>query len=409
MSSNNQNNSEDRSERFADETTEHLNLVPETVSSFMEPEMMASLINLVLQHSSQTDVQDFLLNFPERIRNLCRVFDAPVFTMPPGFVRPADPLHPEYISLIPPETLAHMRSTYPFLPDSEIMEEALDALSMGDMPVMITLPGYNKPFTFPPTPELMGDIRYKYPFLSDSEILEQYLNAVGKLQIIKNDLDYRTNRSVESQWRRDFRTNPSPPFGIACISSEDMISMEEVIVLSEQGKWSGTLTRVDRFDHYTSSGPYVRLIMAISADYRCLRSCWSMITTGRGPLTIPDFFHVMDFTSNWLYTNHPSRRFVFIFDPLLAVNHDAIQRLLEPRGHRMIYRPPNSDGDSPIQQYFEEMNDGIYSSLVTSSSAVDVSRTLKQAIESVEDFFPYFHQCGYVPIREFGDMHVPVC
>ena len=266
---------------------------------------------------------------------------------------------------------------------------------------------------------LLATFRCKYPHANCYELIAFIWNTWGRYQdpprfydpsqITRAEQNIGLSRKRAAKtarqantprvqnWRHNYWNCPLP-LGIANVRACDMIDMDEAVVTANEATrkyGKGFLfERVRYYGPYAREGGSVRLIMGISGDAQ-LGYRWAEIEEQRGGTTFLEFYNMVDRISLYLQQQQPGRLFVFLMDNLNVHHNPMISMLLLNRGHAVVYRPPYTPEDGPIEFVFNVLESELVAKMPTISNAADVRRTLEEKVQGMTEFSRYFHHCGY--------------
>ena len=237
-----------------------------------------------------------------------------------------------------------------------------------------------------------------FRFYSHSQIsrAEDILNLKGKRG---STTAYQAFLPVNVMKRWRFFNLPYP-LGIADIRREDMIDVDEAGIFLESsarrnGKAHSTVRVVSR-------GPYSKtekwnLMMGVSGEEgtpqnpsRRWRTMWL-----RGGTTIERVLEFLNVVLAELGHGTPQRRYTFLMDNLSSHHNGAVAALIYGHGHRLVFRAPYYPTDAPIEYVFNSLQSVLRSNVHNIRDAGTLLHEINSAIASMDDFAPYFINCGY--------------
>ena len=151
-----------------------------------------------------------------------------------------------------------------------------------------------------------------------------------------------------------------------------------------------------------SRGPYSKtekwnLMMGISGEEggvenpsRRWRTLWL-----RGGTTIERVLEFVNVVLEDIGHATPERRYCFTMDNLAAHKNAAVAALIHGHGHRLVFRAPYYPMDGPIEYAFNTLQGLLRSNMHNIHDAPSLLNEIGNAIGAMDDFEPYFLNCGF--------------
>ena len=235
---------------------------------------------------------------------------------------------------------------------------------------------------------LLGNQEYANRFFSPSQLCraEKGIKVTTK-RGSKTANDAMKPENV--QRRKDFWTLDYP-YGIANISTEDMIDIDEADVYPHQtNRKTGKSAQGERV---RETGTYTRdnklnLLMAVSGGAQGHR--WYELWEGEGT-TNERFLDFIERILNDIGPGTEQRRFCFTMDNLTAHVNPMVYQAIDAAGHMIVLRAPYYPVDGPIEYVFNIIQNLLCVLYMREINDMETLRVkMQQVIASFTDFRAY--------------------
>ena len=190
------------------------------------------------------------------------------------------------------------------------------------------------------------------------------------------------------------------PYGIANIHREDMIDCDQAGIFLETVNRSGG--KAHKTVRVVSRGPYSKtqkwnVMLGVSGaapQGQVLSPRWRTRWT-QGGTTIDRVLEFLNVVIGDIGQGTPQRRYCFLMDNLAAHHNAAVAALIHGHGHRLVFRAPYYAVDGPIEYVFNTIQSILRTNMHNITDHASLLNEIDNAIASIDDFSPYFVNCGY--------------
>lgn len=266
---------------------------------------------------------------------------------------------------------------------------------------------------------LLARVMAIYPRITAAEINAFMFHASGQIRFYCHSQIYRAQdrlglsrkraattanqaslpRNIQKRW--NYWNLPFPQ-GIANISTEDLIDIDEAAVFQESSNRGYGKARI--VSRCRDDGPYghsqkTTLLLAISGETPTANqdaARW-LEMWNEGGTTFERFHAFIQRILDDIGPGTPQRRRTFIFDNLGSHRHLLIIQMIYAAGHRVMFRAPYYPVDGPIEYFFNTIQGALTLSMYEIDSIAAVRSDVRATIRNTPSFRAYFLRCGHLP------------